>query len=154
VRGNAVGIDPAPGFRTTRFVKFVGAGRDRLVAKFGPTLNLICQTFPMLLNGDGSIGHSGVEYFLVIPVAGMKNVLLASVLGGVVASGAAMAAEKAPVRAPYKAVPTKLYNWEGLYLGANGGYGWGSDSSLDPGASGTQTGVFLDGPAQLAAQLA
>src|ERR1700722_3753788 len=44
--------------------------------------------------------------------------------------------------------------WEGLYLGANAGYAWGSGSNLNPGASGVQTGVFLDGPAQLAAQVA
>jgi outer membrane immunogenic protein len=84
----------------------------------------------------------------------MKSVLLASVFGGVLASGAAMSAERPPIPASYKAAPAKLYSWEGLYLGANAGYDWGGGSNLDPGASGVQTGVFLDGPAQLAAQLA
>jgi outer membrane immunogenic protein len=85
----------------------------------------------------------------------MKNVLLAGLFGGVVASGAAMAAERASISTTYKAAPLmKLHSWEGFYLGANGGYGWGGNSNLDPAASGTQTGIFLDGPAQLAAQLA
>ena len=84
----------------------------------------------------------------------MKSVLLASVFGGILTSGAAVSAEFVSHPAPYKAAPTKSYTWEGLYLGANAGYAWGSDSDLDPGAHGAQTGVFLDGPAQLAAQLA
>jgi outer membrane immunogenic protein len=83
----------------------------------------------------------------------MKSVMLASVFVGVLEIGAAMSAERPPPTS-YKAVPTKLYSWEGLYLGANAGYAWGGNSNLDPGAGGVQTGVFLDGPAQLAAQLA
>ena len=84
----------------------------------------------------------------------MKSVLMAGVFGGIVTSGAALSAAFAPNPAPYKAAPAMLYRWEGLYLGANAGYAWGSNFNLDPGASGVQTGVFLDGPAQLAAQLA
>ena len=85
----------------------------------------------------------------------MKNVLFASVLGGFLAtSGAATSAEWASNPASYKPTPTKLYSWEGLYLGANAGYAWGSNSDLDPAGHGVQTGVFSDGPAQLAAQLA
>jgi outer membrane immunogenic protein len=84
----------------------------------------------------------------------MKNILLACIFGSVLASGAAMSAERAPNPAAHKAVPTTPYSWEGLYLGANAGYELGSESNLDPRASGVQTGVFVDGPAQLAAQLA
>jgi outer membrane immunogenic protein len=84
----------------------------------------------------------------------MKNLLLACIFGSVLASGAAMSAERAANPAGHKAVPTPLYSWEGLYLGANAGYELGSESNLDPGASGVQSGVFIDGPAQLAAQLA
>jgi outer membrane immunogenic protein len=83
----------------------------------------------------------------------MKSVLLASILGGALASGAAMSAERGPNPATYKVAPKNVYSWEGLYLGANAGYGWGRDSNVDPSATGVQTG-FLDGPAQLAAQLA
>ena len=85
----------------------------------------------------------------------MQNVLLASMLVSFLATGsAAMSAEWTPHPASYKPAPTKLYSWEGLYLGANAGYAWGSNSDVDPGAHGVQTGVFSDGPAQLAAQLA
>jgi outer membrane immunogenic protein len=83
----------------------------------------------------------------------MKSVLLASVFVGVLMGGAAMSTER-PSPASYKAAPAKLYSWEGFYLGANAGYAWRSNSNLDLGANGVQTGVFLDGPAQLAAQLA
>ena len=84
----------------------------------------------------------------------MKGLLLASIFGGVLASGGAMSAESTGVQASSKAAPAKLYSWEGFYLGANAGYAWDSNSHLDPGGSGVQTGVFPDGPAQLAAQLA
>jgi outer membrane immunogenic protein len=84
----------------------------------------------------------------------MKSVVLASVFGGILATGAVMAAERTSIPATYKAPPKRFYSWEGLYLGANVGYGRASNTGLDPGARGVQTGVFLDGPAQLAGQLA
>jgi outer membrane immunogenic protein len=84
----------------------------------------------------------------------MKKVVFAGLFGGILATGAAVSAERAPTPAPDKAASTKLYRWDGLYLGINAGYAKSNRSNLDPGASGTQTGVFLDGPAQLAAQLA
>jgi opacity protein-like surface antigen len=51
--------------------------------------------------------------------------LLASILAGVGAAGAADLAVKAPV---YKAPPVIVSDWAGFYLGVNGGYGWGSTS--------------------------
>jgi outer membrane immunogenic protein len=83
----------------------------------------------------------------------MKKAVFAGVFGGILASSAAMSAERALVPASHKVAPAKGHSWEGLYLGANAGYAWGTGSKLDPAASGIQTG-FLDGPAQLAAQLA
>ena len=53
--------------------------------------------------------------------------LLAAVLAGVGAVGAADLAVKAPV---YKAAPVILSDWAGFYLGVNFGGGW-SDTSID-----------------------
>ncbi len=108
----------------------------------------------MLPGGDELRWSLGVECLLIAVGADMKNMLLACIFGSVLASGAAMSAERAPNPAAHKVVPTTLHSWEGLYLGANAGYELGSENILDPGASGIQTGFFLDGPAQLAAQLA
>ena len=41
--------------------------------------------------------------------------------------GAASAADLAT--RPYTKAPSAFYNWTGFYIGANGGYGWGSASS-------------------------
>src|SRR5260370_25872348 len=38
--------------------------------------------------------------------------------------GAASAADLAT--RPYTKAPSAFYNWTGFYIGANGGYGWGS----------------------------
>jgi len=60
----------------------------------------------------------------------MKQLLLA----GVAALSAATAASAADMRArPYKAPPpaavlSPAYNWSGFYVGAMGGYGWGTDA--------------------------
>jgi outer membrane immunogenic protein len=51
--------------------------------------------------------------------------LLAGMLAGVGAAGAADLAVKAPV---YKAPPVILSDWSGFYIGINGGYGWGDTS--------------------------
>jgi outer membrane immunogenic protein len=42
--------------------------------------------------------------------------------------GAASAADLAT--RPYTKAPSAFYNWTGFYIGANGGYGWGSVSSF------------------------
>ncbi len=44
------------------------------------------------------------------------------------AANAADLAVKAPPPAP---VPTPVYNWTGLYIGVNGGYGWGQQDPLN-----------------------
>jgi outer membrane immunogenic protein len=55
--------------------------------------------------------------------------LLAS---GVIVFGplAAQAADLA-VKAPPAPIPVAVYNWTGLYLGVNGGYGWGQQDPLN-----------------------
>jgi outer membrane immunogenic protein len=53
--------------------------------------------------------------------------LLASVLAGAGAAGAADLAVQAPV---YKAAPPVYSDWSGFYIGVHGGYGWG-DMSFD-----------------------
>lgn len=54
----------------------------------------------------------------------MRRLLVALVsaltLGGVSANAADM-----PVKAPVKVAPIPMYNWTGLYIGVNGGGGWG-----------------------------
>jgi opacity protein-like surface antigen len=68
--------------------------------------------------------------------------LLASVLAGTGAAGAADLAVKAPV---YKAPPVIVSDWAGFYLGINGGYGWGStkfDSPFDFANASPKGGVF------------
>jgi outer membrane immunogenic protein len=83
----------------------------------------------------------------------MKKLALAvSVLA--ISAVSASAADMAPVYTKAPAfVPAPVYNWTGFYIGGNVGYGWGN-GAIDPRAIGTQTGVFPDGPDQLAAQLA
>jgi outer membrane immunogenic protein len=60
----------------------------------------------------------------------MKRILFAAVLS-VAAAGAASAADIAqppPPEAPGEYVPlaSSVYNWGGLYIGINGGWGWGN----------------------------
>ena len=65
----------------------------------------------------------------------MKHAVLVSALTGVLAatSLAAQAADL-PARAPYASPPVAVvvpaYNWTGIYLGINGGYGWGRQDPL------------------------
>src|SRR5580698_1943288 len=66
----------------------------------------------------------------------MKNILRAAVTASVVmlsASWAARAADLPPNPAPmprapaaYIPVEPPMYNWGGIYLGINGGWGWGA----------------------------
>lgn len=85
----------------------------------------------------------------------MKRFLLTTVAFGALAVPA-MAADMAPAPRPvYKApMPVPVCMWCGFYIGVNAGYGWGNDGNINFNPSGTQNGVFVDGPAQLAAQLA
>ena len=70
----------------------------------------------------------------------MKNILLATV--GVLALGvtAASAADIPRRQAPPPAAvytPPPLYNWSGIYVGINGGGGWGTSDYSAPFASGS-----------------
>jgi outer membrane immunogenic protein len=79
----------------------------------------------------------------------MKRALLVSAL--MLAAPAAQAADMA-LKAPPPLAPACV--WCGWYIGGSIGYGWGNSGNVVPSASGTQNGVFGDGPAQLAAELA
>lgn len=63
----------------------------------------------------------------------MRNFLLAGLAAGVWSS-AALAADLGPYRPPppaepiYEPVRAGPWNWQGLYFGANAGYGWGNDN--------------------------
>jgi outer membrane immunogenic protein len=63
----------------------------------------------------------------------MKKILLAGIAAGACASNA-LAADLGPYRPPppvepiYEPVRSGPYNWQGLYLGVNAGYGWGNDN--------------------------
>jgi outer membrane immunogenic protein len=52
--------------------------------------------------------------------------LLAATAMGLIASQAASAADlRAPVKAPPPALPPPVQDWSGIYVGLEGGYGWG-----------------------------
>jgi outer membrane immunogenic protein len=52
--------------------------------------------------------------------------LLAATAMGLIASQAALAADlRAPVKAPPPALPPPVQDWSGIYVGLEGGYGWG-----------------------------
>ena len=89
----------------------------------------------------------------------MKRLLMAGALAFAVAAGQALAADlpqpAPPPQAPVAYVPTvaPVYNWGGIYFGANGGYGFGSSEWSDPnnpsflGTTGNfSTTGFLVGP--------
>lgn len=80
----------------------------------------------------------------------MTRILIAGVLA-LVAAGQAFAADlpqpaPPPPRAPaaYIPAPSPVYNWTGVYLGINGGWGFGSSDWSDPNNSllATSTGNF------------
>src|SRR3989442_9158644 len=61
----------------------------------------------------------------------MKEHLLAGIVITALAAGPAMAAGMPVKASAYKAPPAGgLYNWTGVYVGANVGYGW-RDGSVD-----------------------
>ena len=68
----------------------------------------------------------------------MKRLLMAGALAFTAAAGQAVAADLPqpvpPPQAPVAYVPTvaPVYNWGGIYFGANGGYGFGSSEWSDP----------------------
>lgn len=78
----------------------------------------------MAQSGDGAL--ASVQKISVRCV--MKKLLLASVgllaLGIASASAADIQRRQMPAKAPVY-VPPPLYNWTGLYIGINGGGGWG-----------------------------
>src|SRR5580700_2679220 len=60
----------------------------------------------------------------------MKKIMLGVVALVAIGAGPALAADL-PARTYTKApvvVPEPVYNWTGFYIGANGGYGWGSSN--------------------------
>ena len=62
----------------------------------------------------------------------MKRLLVTATLS-IAAAGTALAADlpqPAPVQAPVAYIPTvaPVYNWGGIYVGINGGWGWGQSS--------------------------
>jgi outer membrane immunogenic protein len=62
--------------------------------------------------------------------------VMSSVGGAQLASAADM-----PIKAPSLPAPVAAYNWGGLYVGGNIGYGWGTNS--DPGVSFVDPGAFV-----------
>ena len=76
----------------------------------------------------------------------MKNLLLAGLAVGAWSS-CALAADLGPYAPPpryepvYEPVNDRGYNWQGLYLGVNAGYGWANDTSASfVGPGGTSAG--------------
>ena len=76
----------------------------------------------------------------------MKRLLIAGALA-FAAAGQALAADlpqpaPPPPQAPAAYIPTvaPVYNWGGIYFGANGGYGFGNSKQTS--AAGTTTGTF------------
>jgi len=76
----------------------------------------------------------------------MKRLLIAGALA-FTAAGQALAADlpqpaPPPPQAPAAYIPTvaPVYNWGGIYFGANGGYGFGDSKQSD--VTGTTTGTF------------
>ena len=64
----------------------------------------------------------------------MKRILLATVAMAALSSASAFAADL-PTRPAYAPAPmmspTPVYNWTGIYVGLNGGYGWGNQDPLN-----------------------
>src|SRR5712691_89379 len=58
----------------------------------------------------------------------MRLFVLAVAIAALVGAGSAIAGGVLSLDEPISAAPAPGYNWTGLYLGVNLGYGWGSDS--------------------------
>lgn len=75
----------------------------------------------------------------------MKKILAVAIIATAF-SGQAFAADL-PARTYTKAPPVvAAYDWSGFYIGANGGYGWGSDERTDLQANG---GFWTAGPGSI-----
>jgi outer membrane immunogenic protein len=62
----------------------------------------------------------------------MKRILLATVAMAALSSASALAADLPTRPAPASMMsPTPVYNWTGIYVGLNGGYGWGNQDPLN-----------------------
>jgi outer membrane immunogenic protein len=79
----------------------------------------------------------------------MKRILWAGAFA-LIAGGQALAADLPPAPAPrapatYVPVAVPVYNWSGIYIGVNGGYGFGTSNWSSPAATGfpaSTTGNF------------
>ena len=77
----------------------------------------------------------------------MKKLLLAGLAAGAWSS-CALAADLGPYNPPpryepvYEPVREGPYNWQGLYLGLNTGYGWGNDNAASFSAFGGSSGAI------------
>jgi len=77
----------------------------------------------------------------------MKKLLLAGLAAGAWSS-CALAADLGPYNPPpryepvYEPAREGAYNWQGLYLGVNAGYGWGNDNAASFSAAGGSSGAI------------
>jgi outer membrane immunogenic protein len=58
------------------------------------------------------------------------KLMLATAFGATVIAGTAFAADLPQRSPPPMFTPVSAYNWTGLYVGANAGYGWGNQNPL------------------------
>ncbi|MGY3239804.1 opacity protein-like surface antigen [Bradyrhizobium sp. USDA 4448] len=82
----------------------------------------------------------------------MKSFLTYAAAGFALLSPFAADAADLAVKAPPATPAAAVYNWTGMYIGVNGGYGWGKHDPLDliaggfdPGRSFNTSGGFIGG---------
>jgi outer membrane immunogenic protein len=85
----------------------------------------------------------------------MKKLLVAGTSLAALIAGPAMADEAPRVHRVYTrpVVAAPVASWTGFYVGGNVGYGWGGSGDITPFGTGIGR-IFVDGPAQAAAELA
>lgn len=71
----------------------------------------------------------------------MKKVIFGAILAGLMASGAANAADLPRSQPYYQAPAASYYNWSGAYAGANVGYQWGKARNTGTSPSGLEGGL-------------